>query len=129
MAKLEGLTLVTGRTVEQGIAFESGGEGQDLVEHCARCELAEEDLQKLGVKSGARVEVSTSSGSVVLKVAAAGEGARPGVVFVPVGPWANVLIDSDTGGTGIPLFKGIPATVQGPAAEPVLSAEELALGK
>jgi formylmethanofuran dehydrogenase subunit D len=33
------------------------------------------------------------------------------MVFFPYGPWANQLYASSTDGTGMPMFKGIRATV------------------
>ncbi len=123
MGTLESLTLVTGRTMSQGVALESQRDDpNEWKKACARAELAEEDLANLGVKSGARVTVTSAHGSVVVEVAAAGKGSKPGVVFIPVGPWANALLGTDTR-DGIPLYKGLSVQVEGPTSAPIASAD------
>ncbi len=44
-----------------------------------------------------------------------------GLVFFPYGPWANQVYSSGTGSTGMPLMKGINATIeQGKGKVPTL---------
>ena len=33
------------------------------------------------------------------------------MVFIPMGPWANILVGKDTGGCGTPQFKGLEVDV------------------
>ncbi len=33
------------------------------------------------------------------------------MVFFPYGPWANQVFSSNTDSTGMPIMKGIPATI------------------
>ncbi len=40
------------------------------------------------------------------------DGNPDGLVFIPMGPWANAVVDPDTKGCGMPGFKGIPAVVE-----------------
>jgi len=47
-------------------------------------------------------------------------------VFIPYGPWANQVLASNTNGTGMPLLKGIKATVE-PTDTEVPSIRELLL--
>lgn len=46
-----------------------------------------------------------------------------GIVFFPYGPWANQVFSSGTGSTGMPLVKGIPATLE--PGKRVMSLEEI----
>jgi formylmethanofuran dehydrogenase subunit D len=45
-------------------------------------------------------------------------------VFFPYGPWANQVYASSTNSTGMPIMKGIPATIE-PSDEKVLSIEKI----
>lgn len=86
-------------------------------------QLCPEDVEKLGLKEGNRVKVTTDFGSV--NVAWIPEkGLDSGIVFFPYGPWANQVYSSTTGSTGMPLMKGIPATIM-PTDEKVLSIQEI----
>jgi len=47
------------------------------------------------------------------------------VVFIPYGPWANVVVNPETHDVGMPSLKGIPAEVEPASDKPTLSLEEL----
>jgi len=34
------------------------------------------------------------------------------IVFIPMGTWANAIVDPDTCGCGMPGFKGVPARIE-----------------
>jgi len=86
--------------------------------------MSEEDMQKLGIKDGDRIKITTKYGSIVLTARRSKKIQQPGIVFIPYGPWANYVIDSSTEGTGMPLLKGLPAYIE-PTAEEVLSIKEM----
>jgi len=119
------VTLLTGRTIEQGVAKERGKFSEEYMESVSVCYVDPEDLKKLGVKEKTNVLVSTDQGSVVVKALKSLRGPHPRVVFVPYGPWANVVVDPETHGIGMPSLKGIPAEVEPAPDKPVLSLEEL----
>jgi formylmethanofuran dehydrogenase subunit D len=119
------VTLLTGRTIEQGVGKERGKSSKEYVESVSVCYVDPEDLKKLGVKEDSNVLVSTGYGSVVVKAVKSLRGPHPGVVFVPYGPWVNVVVDPETHGVGMPSLKGIPAEVEPAPDKPVLSLEEL----
>ena len=52
-------------------------------------------------------------------------GTHPGVGFIPMGPWANSIIDPNTYSTGMPTFKGTPVKVDVAMNEPILLGIEL----
>lgn len=118
--------LITGRTIEQGVHLENkmSKAYQDIA---TVCELSEADAKRIGIKSGRNVRVITKFGSVVLRSKENADSPN-GVAFVPMGPWANALIDPDTGGCGMPGFKGIDAEVSA-TNEQVLSVVQLLGGK
>jgi formylmethanofuran dehydrogenase subunit D len=119
------VTLLTGRTIEQGAGKERGKSSKEYVESVSVCFMDPEDMKKLGVKDGVNVQVSTAFGSVVVKAKKSLRAPHPGVIFIPYGLWANVVVDPETHGIGMPSFKGIPATVEPAPDKPVLGLEEL----
>jgi formylmethanofuran dehydrogenase subunit D len=119
------VTLLTGRTIEQGAGKERGKSSKEYVESVSVCFMDPEDMKKLGVKDGVNVQVSTAFGSVVVKAKKSLRAPHPGVIFIPYGLWANVVVDPETHGIGMPSFKGIPATVEPALDKPVLGLEEL----
>lgn len=119
------VTLLTGRTIEQGVGKERGKTSKEYRESVSVCYVDPEDLKKLGIKEKTNILVSTDFGSVVVKAVKSLRGPHPGVVFIPYGPWANVVVDPETHGIGMPSLKGIPAEVEPAPDKPVLNLEEL----
>jgi formylmethanofuran dehydrogenase subunit D len=119
------VTLLTGRTIEQGVGKERGKSSKDYVESVSICYLDPEDMKRLGVKDKTNILVSTEYGSVVVKALKSLRAPHPGVVFIPYGPWANVVVNPETNSIGMPSFKGIPAEVAPAPDQPILSLEEL----
>lgn len=101
--------LITGRTLDQGATVE-----EKLTEEYFNAvnyiELSEEDFKQLGLKEGDRVKVITDFGEVVV-FAKKSELPR-GLAFIPMGPYANAVIDGETDGTGMPQFKGVKARIE-----------------
>ncbi|MEM0058579.1 MAG: molybdopterin dinucleotide binding domain-containing protein [Candidatus Bathyarchaeia archaeon] len=119
------VTLLTGRTIEQGVGKELGKSTREYVESVSVCYMDPEDMKRLGVKDGTNVQVSTAFGSVVVKAKKSLRAPHPGVIYIPYGPWANVVVDPETHGIGMPTFKGVPATVEPAPDKPVLGLTEL----
>ena len=119
------VTLLTGRTIEQGVAKERGKFSEEYMESVSVCYVDPEDLKKLGIKEKINVSVSTDYGSVVVKAVKSLRGPHSGVIFVPYGPWANVVVDPETHGIGMPSLKGISAEVEPVPDKHVLSLKEL----
>jgi len=119
------VTLLTGRTIEQGVGKERGKASKEYVESVSVCYIDPEDLKRLGVKEKTNVKVSTDYGSVVVKALKSLRAPHPSIIFIPYGPWANVIVNPETHGIGMPSFKGIPAEVEPAPDKPVLNLEEL----
>jgi len=119
------VTLLTGRTIEQGVGKERGKASKEYVESVSVCYMDPEDLKRLGIKEKTNVLVSTNFGSVVVKALKSLRAPHPGVIYIPYGPWANVVVDPETHGIGMPSFKGIPAEIEPAPDKPLLSLGEL----
>jgi len=124
MPKLKVL-LLTGRTINQGRGKEMGKLSKEYLESVVICQIDPNDMKFLGVKENTNVKVITDSGSVVLKAVKSARAPHPKVVFIPYGPWASLIMNPKTHGTGMPSLKGIPAEVEPASNERVLSLQNL----
>ncbi|MCW7077430.1 MAG: tRNA CCA-pyrophosphorylase [Candidatus Syntrophoarchaeum sp.] len=102
--------LITGRTLKQGSNLENKM-SDAYFDAAARCEMNENLLTRIGASVGDAVKVSTRFGEVVVN-AEKDDGLPDGHIFIPMGPWANAIVDPDTGGVGTPTFKGVPANIE-----------------
>lgn len=119
------VTLITGRTIEQGVAKEQGKSSPEYFEACSMVYMDAQDMKKLNLKNGDHVLVTTPDGSVVLRAIKYPRSETPGLIYIPYGPWANAICSDATTTIGMPSFKGTPAEVEAAADKPVLSMEEL----
>jgi len=119
------VTLLTGRTIEQGVGKEHGKASEDYQESVSVCFIDPEDLKKLGIKDRTNVQISTQYGAVILKATKSPRAPHQGVVFIPYGPWANIIVNPETDGIGMPSLKGIPAEIQPAPAKHVCGLREL----
>ncbi|MFA4877560.1 MAG: molybdopterin dinucleotide binding domain-containing protein [Methanoregula sp.] len=119
------VNLISGRTIQQGVAIESGKEKPSYRTACGIIEIDPSDLKKLGAWKSTNVRVTSDYGSVIVKAIEATQGPHPGVAFIPMGPWANSIVNPNTYSTGMPTFKGTPVRVEIAANEPVMLGIEL----
>jgi len=117
------VTLISGRTSQQGVALEVGKTSDQYFQSVSFVEVSAEDAKAMGLEDGKRVEVATPHGSVVV-TGRVSKGLEEGMAFFPYGLWANQVFSSETDGTGMPAYKGIEATLE-PAKGDVLSLSEL----
>ncbi len=107
--------IVSGRTSQQGVGLEVGKTSDQYFESVTYIELFTGDAGSLGVGDGDKVKVETAHGSVVVS-AKLSDRLESGTSFFPCGLWANQVFGSETGGTGMPMFKGIDAEVSASSA-------------
>ena len=119
------VTLITGRTIEQGVGKEQGKASRGYVDSVSVCYIDPEDLKKLAIKEKVNVLVSTKYGSVVLKALKSLRTPHAGLIFVPYGPWANAIADPETDSMGMPSLKGVPAEIEPATDRSLLSLAEL----
>jgi formylmethanofuran dehydrogenase subunit D len=119
------VTLLTGRTIEQGVGKEHGKASKAYFDACSMIYMDGEDMKKLGVKEGGNVQVNTPNGSVVLRAVKYPRASTPGLVYIPYGPWANAVTSDTTTSQGMPSFKGTPAEIEPALDKQVLTMEEL----
>jgi formylmethanofuran dehydrogenase subunit D len=114
--------LNTGRTVPQGASVEH--KVSDVYQAVASVGfLNPVDMMMLGIENGAGIQLTSTSGQVVLTARPA-EGVTRGEIFITTGPYANHIISAETHGTGMPDFKSQSVEVE-PTEKPVKSVGEL----
>ena len=118
-------TMISGRTLAQGAGCESKM-SLDFFKAAAICHLSEKDFKSLELSEGKNVLLKNEFGQVVL-TAKADAGLPDSMVFIPMGPWANVIVGKETGGCGTPHFKGLEVEVAA-TNSPVLNIRELFSG-
>lgn len=118
------VTLISGRTSQQGVGLEVGKTSDQYCESVSFIELSSEDADVLGIEDGATVAVSTVHGSVVVR-AKRSTGLGKGLAFFPYGLWANQIFGTGTGGTGMPQYKGVEVDIEPAGSRAVPSITEL----
>lgn len=121
------VNLISGRTIQQGVSMEAGKEKEDYMKSCGIIELDAADIAALGIWKNSNVRVSSEFGSVIVKAIETTQGPHPGLAWIPMGPWANMVVDTNTYSTGMPTFKGTKVTVEPAENERVLNSIELVL--
>jgi formylmethanofuran dehydrogenase subunit D len=89
------------------------------------CEIDPVDMRYLGVKENQNVKITTDCGSVVVRAVKSFRAPHRGAVLVPYGPWASILVNPKTHGTGLPSFMGIETIIEPASIEQVLRLQEL----
>jgi len=125
MSKISAI-LITGRSFGQGIGKEYGRFSEKYLYVVKSCEMNPEDMVTLGVKRGNHVRIRSEFGETVARVTDPTQELPKGAIFIPYGPWANLLVDPKSQGTGMPLLKGVPVELEASAGieEPVLTTPE-----
>ena len=119
------VNLISGRSIQQGVAIEGGKEKPAYRTACGIIELDPSDLKKLGAWKNTNVRVTSDYGNVIVKAMETSQGPHPGVGFIPMGPWANSIVNPNTYSTGMPTFKGVPVKIEVAINEPILLGIEL----
>jgi formylmethanofuran dehydrogenase subunit D len=112
--------VITYRDIFQDKAMLENRFGEEYRDLSAVIKLDPADLKQLNVKKGDTVTLKNSFGNVVVK-AEESESETPhrGIAYMPKSPWSNMLVSDETGGTGVPKFKDISATVTSAKGEKV----------
>ncbi len=122
---LSNLILLTGRTINQGVALEGGKTTKENVRAAGICAIDKEDFKKLDCLVGTPIRVKTNYGEVMVYSTISDEGPHPGIIFIPMGPWANQVVNPDSQSCGTPKYKGMKASIEVVKDGKVLDALEL----
>ncbi|MHA1311536.1 MAG: molybdopterin dinucleotide binding domain-containing protein [Candidatus Helarchaeota archaeon] len=118
--------LITGRTIDQGRAYEGSKLSDEMTRAGAIVELDPDDMAELHIMTGSVVSIKTDFGEVIVRAIKSPNAPHKGVAFIPMGIWANQVINEDTTGIGTPSFKGISCNIEPAPGKKVLSPQEIA---
>lgn len=108
--------LITVRTARQGTEMVCGKWTPKYLKEISTVRLNSDDLAELGLEQSQPALLTSAHGQAIV-TCRVGEGPR-GLFFMPLGPAANQLFSAtDTYGTGVPEWKGLPVTLS-PYEEP-----------
>ena len=90
-----------------------------------QCQIDPKDMKALKLRQNANVKVTTKFGSVVLKAIKSLRGPHSNMIFISYGPWASLISDPETHGTGMPSLKGMSGELEAAPNEKVLTLHDL----
>ncbi|MBD3229376.1 MAG: molybdopterin dinucleotide-binding protein [Candidatus Lokiarchaeota archaeon] len=120
------VNLITGRTIDQGRAYEGSKMTDEMTRAGAIVEIDPEDMAELDILTGTVVKVKTDFGEVNVRAVKSPNAPHRGLAFIPLGLWANQVVSPDTTGIGTPSYKGLKATIEPTPGKKVLSPKEIA---
>jgi len=110
--KLE-LMLNTGSDIYQGACKKRGSTLKDEYRKVSGVAYMDpKDMAKLGVANWEPVLVKNEWGEVVVYAAHSRDAPHEGAIFIPKGPWANIVVSPDTYCCCDPTYKGVMCTVE-----------------
>jgi formylmethanofuran dehydrogenase subunit D len=109
----ETFILIPGRTSKQGCGISEGKFGENYQSETRLLQVAPEDMQRLGLRPGGRVRLTSPAGQIEVEVVAAGAGELPsGLLFIAYGDLSSRLMGGDTHGSGMPTSKGMDVELE-----------------
>ncbi len=123
--KTKKVILLTGRSIEQGVSLEGEKLTRGYALSTGICEIDPEDMKELGIYDGDTVKVKTNHGQVLVSGIEAIQAPHRGIVFIPMGLYANAVINPETDSTGMPSYKGVEAIIEPAPNERVLAPKAL----
>ena len=113
----ETMLLIPGRSNKQGTSLNKGKLKEEYIEVTSTVEMNEEDMQRLNLEDGDQVRLSNDIGEFTATCKKKKAADLPqGMIFIAYGPSSSRLMESDTGGSGMPISKNLEVTVEKVAA-------------
>lgn len=116
--------FTSGRTVEQGVTLVGIKISERARVATGVCYLDPEDMEILDVKENDTVKISTSEGEIVVSARLSKDAPHKGIIFMPLGIYANWITPPGSEGIGVPQYKSVKATIT-PTKEKIPEVEEL----
>jgi len=114
----------TGTSIIQAFYEKKGSTLKDEYRQSAAVAFMDiKDMQKMKLKPRDKIKVKSQWGEVVLYVDKSHDAPHEGMIFIPKGPWANIVISPETYCCNIPTYKGIPAEIEKTDDEVLLVAQ------
>lgn len=102
----------TGTSVIQAFYEKKGSTLKDKYRQSAAVAFMDiKDMEKMSLKPRDKIKVCSEWGEVVVYVDESHDAPHEGMIFMPKGPWSNIVISPETYCCNIPTYKGILATI------------------
>ena len=109
----EQFILIPGRTSRQGVGISEGKFGSSYLNETQSLQMAPADMQRLGIKSGDRVRLTSEDGQIEVGIIPAkGDELPEGLLFIAYGDLSSRLMGGDTHGSGMPTSKGLDVQLE-----------------
>lgn len=82
------------RTVPQSVILDKSITSPEYLDALAICLIHPHDMKLLGIKEG-NIRLTSEFGSVIVKAIESEKDTEEGIVFLPLGPWANQISGVD----------------------------------
>jgi formylmethanofuran dehydrogenase subunit D len=113
----ETMLLIPGRSNKQGTSLNKGKLKEEYLQVTSTVEMNEEDMQRLNLSDGDSVRLSNNTGEFIASCKSKKTKDLPtGMIFIAYGPCSSRLMESDTGGSGMPISKNLQVQVEKVAA-------------
>jgi len=113
----ETMLLIPGRSNKQGTSLNKGKLEEEYLQVTSTVEMNAEDMQRLGLDNDDRVRLSNAAGECIATCKRKKTQDLPaGMIFIAYGPASSRLMESDTGGSGMPISKNLQVQVEKVAA-------------
>ena len=105
--------LIPGRTSKQGVGISEGKFKAGYISETQTLQVAPQDMQRLGLKEGSRVRITSEWGQIEVAITAAkADELPPGLLFIAYGDLSSRLMGGDTHGSGMPTSKGLDVQLE-----------------
>lgn len=109
----ETMLLVPGRSSKQGTSLNKGKLKDEYIDVTSTVEMNMDDMERLGLENGDKIRLSNNIGETVVSCMGKKATDLPsGMMFLPYGPPTSQLMDGDTAGTGMPMSKHFPVSIE-----------------
>ncbi len=113
----ETMLLVPGRSNKQGTSLNKGKLKEEYLQVTSTVEMNEDDMLRMGLQDGDSIKLTNSIGEFIASCKSKKPKDLPsGMLFIAYGPSSSRLMESDTGGSGMPISKNIQVQVSKVAA-------------
>ena len=116
--------FTSGRTIEQGVTLVGIKISEEAKYATAVCFMDPQDMDKLDLKENDTVKITTSEGEIVVSARLSKDAPHKGIIFMPLGIYANWITPPGSAGIGVPHYKGLKAIIK-PTKEEIPSVEKL----
>lgn len=109
----EMMILVPGRSSKQGTSLNKGKTKDEYLAVTSTVEMNQDDMDRLGLENGDKILLKNTIGETVVTCTGKKATDLPaGMLFMAYGPPSSQLMDCDTAGSGMPLSKHFPVSVE-----------------